>query len=276
MEQNTEIAVRTEAHMVVAQANALVIKDNETYVSACEFENIIKETIKKAKAFFDPLVDAAHKAHKLASDRRKTVLDPLEDAYKTRKRIRIAWEDEQERIRQAEQKRLEEEARKAEEERKAKELAELEEARKAHEAEVLKAAAEAEKSGDMAKAEILISQAVEVNEQTAQYAQSVKEAPVYVAPVVLASTKPKVAGTTAAQTRWDFKIKPGAENPLAWLMMLVDNPKLPTTEKIPQIREELKALNGYVQWNETAVRKVVTALKDQARIPGIEPYPKRV
>ena len=63
-----------------------------------------------------PIKEAAHKAHKTAIAAEKKLLDPLQQAETCLKRSIAAWDQEQQRIRQEEQRRLEAAQRKADEE----------------------------------------------------------------------------------------------------------------------------------------------------------------
>jgi hypothetical protein len=74
----------------------------------------------------------------------------------------------------------------------------------------------------------------------------INEAPAYVPPIVLPKATPKVQGISY-RDNWTFRI--------------TDTNKIPREYMIP---------------NETAIRKVVSALKDKSNIPGIEVYNERI
>lgn len=74
----------------------------------------------------------------------------------------------------------------------------------------------------------------------------INEKPAYVPPVVLPKATPKVQGISY-RDNWTFRI--------------TDPNKIPREYMVP---------------NETAIRKVVSALKDKANIPGIEVYNERI
>jgi hypothetical protein len=77
-------------------------------------------------------------------------------------------------------------------------------------------------------------------------AEAIIEQPAYVPPVVLPKSTPKVSGISY-RDNWAFRI--------------TDPNKIPREYMVP---------------NETAIRKVVSALKDKANIPGIEAYNERI
>lgn len=74
----------------------------------------------------------------------------------------------------------------------------------------------------------------------------INEPPAYVPPVVLPKSTPKVQGISY-RDNWTFRI--------------TDPNKIPREYMVP---------------NETAIRKVVSALKDKSNIPGIEVYNERI
>lgn len=74
----------------------------------------------------------------------------------------------------------------------------------------------------------------------------INEKPAYVPPVVLPKATPKVQGISY-RDNWTFRI--------------TDPNKIPREYMVP---------------NETAIRKVVSALKDKANIPGVEVFNERI
>ncbi len=171
--------VETKALSVIDQAKDVVVTDAATYTSAGILWKSIGEMIKEVKETFDPICEAAHQAHKKATEKRAKYLDPLTAAQKSVKQLMSAYDLEQERIRQAEQRRLEEEARKAEEERRLQEAIEAEE--------------EAKRNGATV-------------EEAAQEAQAIIEEPVYVPPVVLPKATPKLQGGPVYREVWSAQV----------------------------------------------------------------------
>lgn len=132
--------VEKKALTVVEQAKAINITDSETYIAAGAFWKDVGLMIKEVKETFDPICEAANKAHKQATAKRAQFLNPLNDAYKNVKKLMSNYDAEQERIRQEEQRRLEDIARKEEEERQ------------------LQAAIEAEENGEIEESEAIMQE----------------------------------------------------------------------------------------------------------------------
>jgi hypothetical protein len=135
--------------------------------------------IKEVKDTFDPICDAAFAAHRAATSKRAKYLDPLTAAYKSVKRLMSDWDEEQERIRKAEESRLNALAKKEEEERLLM--------------EALAAEEEAKRNGA-------------TKEEAAQEAAAIMEEPVYTPPVQVAKATPKLAGGPVYRTVWKFRI----------------------------------------------------------------------
>jgi hypothetical protein len=203
--------VESKALSVVDQAKAVKVVDVESYKFAGELWKGIGDMIKEVKATFDPICDAANKAHKAATAKRASFLDPLESVYKNVKRLMSDYDAEQERIRREEEARLREIERQAEEERRLQEAIAL------------------EAQGEQ------------------EVAEAVMEAPVYVAPVVLPKSTPKLQGGPVYRTVTKFRV--------------VNELIIPRQFLVP----DMVKIGG-----------VVRALKNQANIPGIEIYDERV
>jgi len=171
--------VEQKALSIVDQAKAVKVTDAQTYLSAGNLWKAIGDMMKEVKETFDPICDAAHKAHKAAVEKRAKFLDPLTNAQKSVKKLMSDYDAEQECIRIAEQRRLEEEARKKAEEQALQDAIAAEEAMKA---------------------------AGATKEEAAAEATAIIETPVQVAPVVLPKAVPKMAGGPVFQTRWSFEI----------------------------------------------------------------------
>lgn len=161
--------VETKAVTIVDQAKAVKVTDAASYQAAGSLYKSIGEMIKEVKDTFDPICEAANKAHKAATAKRAKFLDPLQDAYRSVKGLMSAWDAEQERLRQEEQRRLEEIARKEAEER-----------------AILDAIA--------AEEEARLNGATQ--EEAEEEAAAIIEQPVYVPPVVVPKAVPKVQGVS--------------------------------------------------------------------------------
>ena len=162
--------VETRALSIVDQAKAVKVVDIESYKYAGELWKGIGDMIKEVKATFDPICEAANKAHKAATAKRASFLDPLEAVYRSVKKLMSDYDAEQERIRREAEEKLREQARKEEEERRLQEAIAL------------------EQSGQK------------------EVATAVMEAPVYVAPVVIPKVVPRMEGGPVFREVWDFEI----------------------------------------------------------------------
>lgn len=164
----TEVVAK-KALTIPEQARAVKVVDSETYSQAGEILVTIKGLRKEIGAAFDPIIKKAHEAHKEAKAQKDKAEAPLIEAENIIKPALAAYDREQERLRREEEERQREIARKAEEERR------------------LREAEQAEKEGR--------------NEE----AQAIIEEPVYVPPVVIEKTTPKVQGISM-QKVWKFRV----------------------------------------------------------------------
>jgi hypothetical protein len=127
--------IEQRALTITERAAAVAITDQESYDGAVELLKGVKGLRKEAEAHHRPVIEAAYRAHKAATDALNRIDDPLKQA-ETQVKGRIgAWDMEQERRRREEQRRLEEEARRKQEEE-AEALIEAMEAQGAAESEI--------------------------------------------------------------------------------------------------------------------------------------------
>lgn len=120
---------------MVRGVNLFQIVDNKTFVEANEKRKTVDRMAKSIKDHFKPLKEAANKTHKMITQAEKAELLKLKPAINHYASQILAWEEKQERIRQAEEARLRKIAEKEEEERKLAEAEELEKEGKPEEAE---------------------------------------------------------------------------------------------------------------------------------------------
>jgi len=197
--------VEKRAISIVDQAKAVKVTDSATYAAAGEIWKAIGEMMKEVDTAFDKNIKLWHEGHKNALADKARYWNPLDAAKRSIKQIMSTWDTEQERIRQAEQARLAEIARKEEEARRKAELDRIAAEAKAEEDRLMEAALAAEASGDGESAAILAIAAVEAEQNAKQEAAAIQAEPVYVAPVVLAKTTPKVQGIVYT-TRWSASV----------------------------------------------------------------------
>lgn len=157
-----------ETQNVSDAARSLRVVDDATYRQASELLLAVGSTRREIDATFDPVIDAAHKAHKAALAAKKKHADPVEAAERVIKGKIADYILAEERRRREEEARLQAEARTREEDARLLEAAALEEA------------------GENDLAEAVIS------------------APITVAPVVL-PPPPRVSGVST-RTAWGYRI----------------------------------------------------------------------
>lgn len=116
MDETMVVKVETEAMSVPDQARAFVIASGDDMVLADTRLVMWKELESQIHEAFDPIVEAAYKAHREATSQRKKYLDPIEEGRKILKPKMSAYIAEQERLRQEATRKAEEEARKQAEE----------------------------------------------------------------------------------------------------------------------------------------------------------------
>lgn len=128
MLSETEGELKREIQPVCERAQAITIRTPDDRTAATDFLRAIKGAKDRVNTIFGPMVDAAHKAWKKATETRGSLLTPLDTAERTVKQTILAYDQEQERLRLQEQRRLQaiadEEARK-ERERLEKQAAKL-------------------------------------------------------------------------------------------------------------------------------------------------------
>ena len=132
-DQQTELT--TAAETWPDRARSIVIQSEIGYSEAATCLQGIKALRNEAGEVFDPIVQAAHYAHKEAIAAKKGVEAPLIEAERILKGGMARYTDEQERIRREEQRRIEAIARKAAEEERLAAAIALEEAGEAEAAE---------------------------------------------------------------------------------------------------------------------------------------------
>ena len=161
----TQSDLTTVAQSWPEKARSITIDSAQKYEEAAGCLQGIKALRGEAAEVFDPVVSAAHKAHKEAVAAKKGVEGPLIEAEGIYKRGMARHQDEQERARREKQRRLEAIARKAAED------------------ERLAAAIALEETGETEAAEQVI------------------EAPAPLAPVIqLPPAVPKISGISSAPT----------------------------------------------------------------------------
>jgi hypothetical protein len=117
-----------ELQAQVAQLVPIPVVDADSYGAAGIRWKAIVAMEKEVNAFWDPLVDQAHKTHKALTAKRAEFLDPLGKAKTEQTRLMKAWAQEEERKRLELERLAQERARKEAEDKALAEAAELEKA----------------------------------------------------------------------------------------------------------------------------------------------------
>jgi len=131
-----EQALTQEVTGIEKQAEAFIVETENDYQLAVEFGRALKQKTAEVKAFFKPMKDSAHQAHKAICDRETAMLKPLTNAEKIIKASCGSFLQERDRKRRE----ADEAARKAAEAERERKLAEAAEAEAAGNAEAAEAA----------------------------------------------------------------------------------------------------------------------------------------
>lgn len=150
--------VEQKSLTIIDQARAVRVFNAQSYTLAGEMWKQIRDMMKEVASTFDPIITAAHAAHKKALEKKAQYYTPLEQAQKSVKQLMSRYDEEQARIAREEAARLAEIARKAEEER------------------LLQEAIMAEEAGEKEEAAAILQEEV------------------YVAPITIAKATPKLNG----------------------------------------------------------------------------------
>ena len=205
------------------------IKTTAEYIRIGDLWKEGRSLLKEIDDGYDDLIKAAHKLHKDAVAKKAKYYTPVEAAVKSAKAIMSAYDAEQDRIRRAEEARLAEIARKQAEEQALLDAIAAEEEAKANGA---------------------------TKEEAAQEAQAIIEEPVYVPPVELPKTTPKLQGGPVYREIWSAECVD--------IVMLC------------RAVAEGKASRECVLPNMPTLNKMATALKSTMNIPGVRAASRRV
>jgi len=122
----TEGKFEHASQSLAVQVAELTIDSQASYATAADVLKLIDDLIDEVSRTFDPVVAAAHKAHKAATTARATHLDPLAAAKKATRAKMGEYVSLQERVARQHQIEAEADARKAQEEARLAEAAALE------------------------------------------------------------------------------------------------------------------------------------------------------
>jgi len=180
---NVEV-IRSEVAPVVMNAAAMVVTNPAEYTVASDFLKTIKGAQSKVVAFFAPMKQKAHEAHKAITLQEASMLKPLQDAEAALKRNLLTFYQDQERIRIDAQRKLQAEADEA-----------------------------ARKERERLEREAAKLKTPELREQRLEQAAAV------IAPVVqVASVAPVVSGQSVRKT-WTAKVVDVSQVPREWMVV---------------------------------------------------------
>jgi hypothetical protein len=222
---SNEDQIKTEVLTVTETAKQMQVATSEQYQGAADYLKAVKAAQKKVVDHFGPMKAAAHAAWKTITAQEAATLAPLTEAEGTLKRTMLAYQQAQEAIRLAEQRRLQAEAdAKARAERDRAEAAAAKQ--RAIEAEQRRIAEEARRKAEQANAaERARLQAEAAAAQRKADAAAEKamakddQAAAVVAPVVtVAAAVPVVQGQIIRKT-WKARVVDAAAVPREWLVV---------------------------------------------------------
>lgn len=267
-----EAEIERKVPALVDQASAIIIRDQDSMAVANDFSIAIKKMRREIDEAFDPIIEAAHRAHKVALDKKRKYIEPVDAAEKMVKgkigvylteqeRIRKeaerrAWEAEQEKIRvqQEERRKAQEAERQAAEERrrieeKARRAAEEADARAAR-ARSEEGRRKAQEEADRIRREAAEKAAQEKIKAEAEQARLREEArqreAELAAAIPAAVAKVETKGISKRED-WDFEVLDEAAIPREFLAV-----------------------------DEVKLRKYAKAMKASANVPGVRFYAKTV
>lgn len=245
--------IERQVPALAAQADALVIVDQGTLSVANQFSIAVKRLRKEIDEAFDPIIEAAHRAHKTAIDKKRKYVEPVDTAERLVKGKIGAYLEEQDRIRREAERRVweaeQEKIRVQQEALRVAREAEEKARREAAEAEARAARARNEESRKKAQEEAdRIRREAEAKQQRILEEAAAKESKLVeeqraIAP---AAPAPTTKGISTRQD-WDFEIMNAAAIPREYLIV-----------------------------DEVKVRQIVRAMKGETNIPGIRVFPKTI
>ena len=267
-----EEEIERQVPALVDQAAAIIVRDQETLTRANDFSIAVKRLRREIEETFDPIIEAAHRAHKVALDKKRKYIEPVDAAEKMvkgkigaylteqdrirREAERKAWEAEQEKIRAQQEalRKARESERQAAEKRRVIEEAALREAQEA-DAKAARARSEegrrkAQEEADRIRRETAERLAADKIKADAEQARIREEAAKRDAELAAATPAPVAkAETKGISTRadWDFEVLNEAAIPREFLAV-----------------------------DEVKLRKYAKAMKASANVPGVRFFPKTI
>jgi len=251
--------LKAELAPVVQRATDMVIVTPSDYAMAAQGTKDIKAAIKKVDAFFDPMVKANLVATRATNGKKAEVRGPLLQAEEIYKSKQTAWTQEQERIRLAEEARLNaiEQERARKEREKAEAAARLQNEKREQaqrEAdEARRKAAETKNASERIRLQREAAAQQKVATAAAAKAEAKEEAAASVQTntVTVASVAPKIKGQSFRET---------------WKARIVD-PKAAATALL-----QFPDWGAYIEINQGQLDKFAARTRGVVKMAGVEMY----
>jgi hypothetical protein len=224
------LAVISRAQQFAQSIAQIAVVSPESYTVAGETLRTVKSLRAELESVCRPVINERHKAHKDALAEFTRGDGPLAVAESNLKRSLLSYDQEQERIRRTEQERLQKEA----------EATARAEARRIEEERRLEEAVALEASGNKEEAEQVLAAPVVTPE-------------VFVPPVVLATTTPKVEGLSKRQV---------------WKCDVTD--KMALIKAVASGQVPLAAIEA----NTVFLGQQARSLKSEMKYPGVKVWPE--
>ena len=251
---NEQEQIKTEVLTVTETAKQLQVTNGAQYQGAADYLKAVKVAQKKVADHFGPMKTAAHNAWKTITAQEAATLAPLTEAEGVLKRNMLAYQQAQEAIRQAEQRRLQAEAdARAKAERDRAEAAAAKqraiEAEQRRIAEAAHLAAEQASAADRARLQAEAAAAQRKADAAAAKADAKDDqaAAVIATVVTVAASVPVVVGQSIRKT-WRARVVNSAVVPREW--MVVNQPAL---DAFAKATKGAVAVAGVEMYEETGL-----------------------
>ena len=215
--------IKTEVLTVTETAKQLLVANSEQYQGAADYQKAVKAAQKKVADHFGPMKTAAHTAWKTITAQEAATLAPLTEAEGTLKRTMLAYQQAQEAIRQAEQRRLKAvaDARAKAERDRAEAAAAKQRAIEAEQRRIAEAAQRAAEQASASDRATLLAEAAAAQRKADAAAEKAvakddQAAAVIAHVVAVASSVPVVPGQSL-RTTWKARVVNAAAVPREWL-----------------------------------------------------------
>ena len=236
-----ETALVEEIREITSAERGISVESDLDYDLAGDFLNEIKEKEKAAHAFFDPMVKAAHRAHKEVKARENEVIEPLLKAKKIIGATMGQYQTKKEAERRAEEEKLRVQLQREADERALVEAARLAKIAEVEEAVRMKEAARLAEEGKAAEAARMEETARLEKAAWLKESERALDETLIVVPTVERAA-PKVEGTKV-RTFWKYEIE-----------------------------DEAKIPREYLCVDEKAIGAMVRTKKGSTSIPGVRVY----